>query len=176
MEIINRAEAKRRDLNRYYTGEPCKNGHIAYRYTQSGTCFACIRAAGSATYDADRPVRNEALSQLVQAKFRLFRDDVELFTSAAYAFAVMRFPVLRKVDVYPGLLPLDNDPHQGLYKCNCHSDDLLALRTMADDLIKTRAVDGEVERSRVHGAAAKVAMAPVPDWARVPRPGDFDYK
>jgi hypothetical protein len=31
-EIISRAEAKARGLTRYFTGKPCKYGHIAERY------------------------------------------------------------------------------------------------------------------------------------------------
>ena len=175
MEIVSRSEAKSRGLNRYYTGAPCKNGHNSYRYTQSGTCASCIRATSSAVVDADRPLRNDAMSQLVQAKFRLFHDDLEVFTASAFAFASMRFPVLRKVDVYPGLLPADRDPFQGLYKFYCHADDLWQLRSVADQFIKARELDAAKERRRIYGKAADVPVAPVPDWARVPKPGDFDY-
>lgn len=31
--------------DRYFTGRPCKNGHIAFRYAQSGTCSACMAEA-----------------------------------------------------------------------------------------------------------------------------------
>jgi hypothetical protein len=41
MEIVTRAEAKARGLKQYFTGEPCKNGHVAYRDTQSGSCRVC---------------------------------------------------------------------------------------------------------------------------------------
>jgi hypothetical protein len=33
--------------NKYFTGKPCKNGHIAHRYVQSGSCELCIRGAQS---------------------------------------------------------------------------------------------------------------------------------
>jgi hypothetical protein len=36
-----RAEAARRGLRRYYTGEPCKRGHFGDRYTSSGRCVSC---------------------------------------------------------------------------------------------------------------------------------------
>ena len=31
--------------NTYQTGRPCRNGHIAYRYTQSGACVECIKSS-----------------------------------------------------------------------------------------------------------------------------------
>lgn len=44
MEIINRAQAVALGYDRYFTGRPCRNGHIDYRYTTSGTCKSCIAA------------------------------------------------------------------------------------------------------------------------------------
>lgn len=43
MEIITRSAAIRAGLKKYFTGEPCKNGHLAERYVQSCTCELCIR-------------------------------------------------------------------------------------------------------------------------------------
>ena len=30
------------NLRKFYTGMPCKNGHLTYRYTQSGVCKDCL--------------------------------------------------------------------------------------------------------------------------------------
>lgn len=43
MEIITRASAKRRGLSRFYTGNPCKHGHMEERYVSSGVCILCDR-------------------------------------------------------------------------------------------------------------------------------------
>jgi 5-methylcytosine-specific restriction endonuclease McrA len=40
-KIISRQEAKALGLLRYFTGKPCKRGHIAERYTKRKVCFAC---------------------------------------------------------------------------------------------------------------------------------------
>jgi hypothetical protein len=40
-EIILRETARFRGLLRYYTGKPCKNGHIAERFTSNGRCIEC---------------------------------------------------------------------------------------------------------------------------------------
>lgn len=42
-EIISRAEAKARGLKRYFTGVPCKRGHVAERYVNKSTCAECDR-------------------------------------------------------------------------------------------------------------------------------------
>jgi hypothetical protein len=45
MQIISRAEAKAKGLNRYFTGKPCKHGHVAERVVFNGACVECERAA-----------------------------------------------------------------------------------------------------------------------------------
>lgn len=46
MKIVSRAEARALGLKRYFTGEPCKYGHIAERNTKKSTCLACKAEAG----------------------------------------------------------------------------------------------------------------------------------
>jgi len=41
MEIISRKEAKSQGLKRYFTGKPCKRGHICERYL-SNRCIECV--------------------------------------------------------------------------------------------------------------------------------------
>ncbi|MCP4485742.1 MAG: HNH endonuclease [Gammaproteobacteria bacterium] len=41
--IVKRGEAKELGLKRYFTGNPCKHGHIDQRYTSSSKCVECIR-------------------------------------------------------------------------------------------------------------------------------------
>ncbi len=42
-EIISLATAKALGLRHYFTGEPCKNGHIGDRLTRSRACVICSR-------------------------------------------------------------------------------------------------------------------------------------
>lgn len=42
-QIIFRKDAIAQGLSKYFTGKPCSNGHLAERYTTSGTCEGCIR-------------------------------------------------------------------------------------------------------------------------------------
>ena len=41
MQVIDRAEAKKRGLKRYFSGEPCAAGHIAERFTSNCLCVEC---------------------------------------------------------------------------------------------------------------------------------------
>ena len=41
MQIIDRADATAQGLSKYFTGKPCKKGHICERYTKFGVCVDC---------------------------------------------------------------------------------------------------------------------------------------
>lgn len=42
---MERSEAIKLCLHKYNTGRPCRNGHMADRYTYNGSCTGCIRAS-----------------------------------------------------------------------------------------------------------------------------------
>lgn len=41
MKVIKRMDAARQGLNHYFTGKPCKYGHVDKRYVLNGLCVAC---------------------------------------------------------------------------------------------------------------------------------------
>lgn len=43
IRVITREEAREIGQKWYFTGEPCKNGHIDKRYVNSGVCYECKR-------------------------------------------------------------------------------------------------------------------------------------
>lgn len=43
MEIISRKEAKEKGLKRYFTGRPCKYGHVTERKIKSSDCIECAK-------------------------------------------------------------------------------------------------------------------------------------
>lgn len=43
MEHLSRSEALARGLIRYFTGKPCKRGHVAERQVSNGSCAMCDR-------------------------------------------------------------------------------------------------------------------------------------
>jgi hypothetical protein len=70
MEIITRQQALTLGLNKYFTGKPCKNGHVAERYIQSSTCELCIRGSLSLT---PNPKHNQQRTELQQQRTELER-------------------------------------------------------------------------------------------------------
>jgi hypothetical protein len=44
-EIITRKDARAQGLRRYFTGKPCKRGHVSERNVRSLTCMECDRVA-----------------------------------------------------------------------------------------------------------------------------------
>ncbi len=45
MEILSRNEAKARGLVRYFTGIPCRCGHVSERFVSEGACVDCKNTA-----------------------------------------------------------------------------------------------------------------------------------
>jgi hypothetical protein len=43
MKIFTREQAIQEGSARYYTGVPCKNGHVSERNTLSGACLECMK-------------------------------------------------------------------------------------------------------------------------------------
>lgn len=163
MEVITRKDARARGEKTYFTGVACKNGHVARRYVQSGTCSACIRASNMPVDDPNVEAKREAKSQLVQVKIRLYSSDLEVFKAAAHAMALARFPALTVGDVYPRLLPTDSAGGTALYKFNCHEADIDQIRGIASALIAAHPVAvpaWQVDRY--------IKVDPVPDWADRP--------
>ncbi len=46
MEIITRQQAIKEGLNKYFTGKPCKSGHISIRYVDNYSCKECRKERG----------------------------------------------------------------------------------------------------------------------------------
>jgi 5-methylcytosine-specific restriction endonuclease McrA len=54
MQIILRAQAKAQALKQYYTGLPCKAGHLSPKLTVNGACVECSRLRQLAKYASNR--------------------------------------------------------------------------------------------------------------------------
>lgn len=70
MQIISRSEATQLNLNSYFTGKPCKHGHIAERRVSNGECRECSRVYNNSRYSND-PLKYRGHS----AKYRLNNKD-----------------------------------------------------------------------------------------------------
>ena len=50
MKVISREEAKNRGFTRYFTGKPCKRGHVAERDVSNWTCVECSKISQKNIY------------------------------------------------------------------------------------------------------------------------------
>ncbi len=62
--IITREQAKRRRLKRYFTGEPCRHGHVCERFVKRSWCVECAnkglrpeRKPPAKTYVPEKPCK-----------------------------------------------------------------------------------------------------------------------
>lgn len=67
MDIITRKDALAQGLTHYFTGKPCKRGHIAARYVKTRSCIKCT-AANNAAFCAANPGKSTEYSKRWQAK------------------------------------------------------------------------------------------------------------
>jgi hypothetical protein len=89
--VINRIAAKEQSLTRYFTGEPCKNGHIFERFVSDGKCLECNRIKMRKYWDTypdavkkrnialkERKVKNpEGYKKNLDAKVTRWKTDAE---------------------------------------------------------------------------------------------------
>lgn len=58
--VVSRREAVQRGLKHYFTGKPCKHGHVARRFTSTWICTACNAAPDRRRYVSDWQRENTA--------------------------------------------------------------------------------------------------------------------
>ena len=56
MEIISKEQAVASGAKHFYTGVPCKNGHLALRRVIKGDCTECSRQWAKDNYIKNKPV------------------------------------------------------------------------------------------------------------------------
>lgn len=68
MDILTKAEATRLGLKKYFTGKPCKQGHIAERYVLKSTCTECLIESRAKRIDAIREHNRKAYHSMSEEK------------------------------------------------------------------------------------------------------------
>lgn len=159
MDILTRPEAREKGLKTYYTGKPCRNGHDSYRYTQSGTCAQCVKAANNVVVDPVAAVRKAAKERMLMVKIRGFMEDRDALAAAAYCLAATHEPQLTQGDVDPRLLPQGKEPAgTALFSFMCFDEDVGTLRQIADGMLKAHPFDVEAARAKAIKESAKWAQ------------------
>lgn len=60
-----RAEARQQGLDRYFTGLPCRRGHIAPRDMRRQDCLECVKLRGRAPVPKSRPTSKDRMRRLI---------------------------------------------------------------------------------------------------------------
>jgi hypothetical protein len=81
MKSISRKEAQQARLNKYFTGRPCKRGHISQRKTKTAGCTTCqnlattkYRTKHEEKYKEKTRIRIKTLRHTNPAKYRAARN------------------------------------------------------------------------------------------------------
>lgn len=74
MSLATRAEAKAAGEKKYFTGKPCKHGHISERYTCTGQCVRCISLVYFSNKDELNKKRKKEYSENKE-RFQKYRAD-----------------------------------------------------------------------------------------------------
>lgn len=82
--IITRQSAKESGAKLYFTGKPCKNGHVTNRITSNGYCLECSRLA-TRTYRENNPDRFAQSQALSKAKRKKHREESQIVQQARKA-------------------------------------------------------------------------------------------
>jgi hypothetical protein len=165
MEIVTRKQARERNLNKYFTGVPCTNGHVAERYVTSGACQGCIseavsgvrRAASAAV--APNPERLAQLEGLVTIRLRAHPLDEATLLDTAAALTVQRRQALVATDVVGARKGTKPEGGTLLYSVNVDAADVQLLRDMQNAMLTARGPNMEAVRAQVFGGAMAQAEA-----------------
>lgn len=140
-----RAQAIKLGASQYHTGQPCRNGHLAPRYTQSGTCRVCLLESGRrhVTEKAARQAgeqlpelvlrqqRVALLPALVEIKLRVHIEDGPVFLAAVADLTRARHPCLMVFDVIGSGRPISRTAGTGVYRVACDVADMATLQQVA---------------------------------------------
>lgn len=172
MQPTTRKAAIAAGLNKYYTGEACRNGHIAERYTTSGTCAGCLAESPGRRYNAEirdsQDERRNAFNQLETILLRAQPGDIAYLRSLAGALLILRFPgVLDAESASDRKGGTNGEGGALLYKVRCHPDDRTALKAEENRLLNLHGPDVAAIRNHAFERLQKIAPAevcPVPEF------------
>jgi len=77
MRVVFRRTALQEGLHKYFTGEPCKNGHVDMRYTATASCVSCRRE-----YNRDK--------FMVSRYFKIYREEEDFIQELVGYIAMWR--------------------------------------------------------------------------------------
>ena len=67
--LLTKKQAREQGLKYYFTGKPCKRGHVAKRYVSTGQCFCCLKTQNQ-EWRENNLEKARAICRNYQAKMR----------------------------------------------------------------------------------------------------------
>lgn len=84
MQIISKSEAVILGLKKYFTGKPCKQGHISEKYTNKSTCVECLRLSSALRIDKKRESDKKRYHSLTDAQREKERTRLRIHAAKKY--------------------------------------------------------------------------------------------
>lgn len=75
MNVISKSEARAQGLRRFFTGRPCKHGHLSERETRTSRCVECRRVHGVAEHRRYYVAHKERLNAISRAYYANLPED-----------------------------------------------------------------------------------------------------
>jgi hypothetical protein len=69
--------AKQNNERYYFTGKPCKNGHVSKRNTHNGTCYECVQKASNVCYHKARTSPEKRKQQILTRIKQALRQNIK---------------------------------------------------------------------------------------------------
>lgn len=170
--IKSRKQAIADGDKKYFTGKPCAKNHLAYRYTQSGTCEACIRGHVADERESLNFINNR--EQVAAAKMemgvfniRCFMRDIDTLKGTALELAKARFPGVGMSDIAVASNATQSDGGTVLIKLRVHGADIDLLKGVERALLNAGSADGRAEHERIKERLLQQAndeAQQLPEW------------
>lgn len=84
MDIVSKQQASALGLKKYFTGKPCKQGHIAERYVAKSTCCECLKINAEKTRDARNARSRERYHSMSEDQREKERNRLKLLARKKY--------------------------------------------------------------------------------------------
>lgn len=127
------ADAKARGLKRYFTGKPCKRGHISQRWSASGLCISC-----SHELNAEWHARNRQSVRVRRSKY--YSDNREKFLQESAEWRAAN-PEKRKEQSLLYRSSPEGKSRRSMLQMRRHSITLRALSAWNDELTDLVAIE-----------------------------------
>lgn len=156
MKIINLSEAKAAGLTKYFTGKPCKHGHVAERYVGGGACTDCLSVNNGRDPEAverrpaaeSRAALAHKLEAIPEQRIRAHLVDVPALQTMATMLCLARDPTLTPDEVRSRSPVKKLEGTVGMYAFRFPAEDIDVMRGYGNKLLGAHVDPAMLARTR----------------------------